>query len=159
MTVILLMGATLVLLLAAGFPIALVLGTTGVVWTFIYNPNALSGIAHTVFNTSASEALIAVPLFVLMGQMVQHSMVSQRFYQAVAVWLRRVPGGLLHANIAVCSVFSAVNGSSVATAATVASAVATSSPVVTAATGTPAARAKPAVISAVDTRGALPPGT
>jgi C4-dicarboxylate transporter DctM subunit len=122
MTVILLMGATLVLLLAAGFPIALVLGTTGVVWTFIYNPNALSGIAHTVFNTSASEALIAVPLFVLMGQMVQHSMVSQRFYQAVAVWLRRVPGGLLHANIAVCSVFSAVNGSSVATAATVASA-------------------------------------
>ncbi|RAI02421.1 hypothetical protein DLJ53_13785 [Acuticoccus sediminis] len=122
MTVMALMGATVLLLLAAGFPIALVLGATGVFWTILYNPNYLGGIAHTVFNTASGETLIAIPLFILMGQIVQHSRVAERFYETVARWLAVVPGGLLHANISVSAVFSAVSGSSVATAATVATA-------------------------------------
>ena len=116
------MGLTVVLLLAFGFPIALVLGATGVIWTLLYDPNYMSGIAHTVFNTASGETLIAIPLFVLMGQIVQHSRVAERFYETVARWLRFLPGGLLHANISVSAVFSAVSGSSMATAATVASA-------------------------------------
>ena len=93
------MGLTVVLLLAFGFPIALVLGATGVIWTLLYDPNYMSGIAHTVFNTASGETLIAIPLFVLMGQIVQHSRVAERFYETVARWLRFLPGGLLHANI------------------------------------------------------------
>jgi tripartite ATP-independent transporter DctM subunit len=119
MTTLGLMGLTILLLLAAGWPIALVLGATGLFWIILFDARQLSGVAHTLFNTAASEALIAVPLFVLMGQIVQHARVSERFYRSVSGWLRRLPGGLLHANIAVCSVFSAVSGSSVATAATV----------------------------------------
>jgi C4-dicarboxylate transporter, DctM subunit len=122
MTVMLLMGITVLVLLAAGFPIALVLGATGIAWTLLYDPGHMTGVAHTVFNTASSETLIAVPLFILMGQIVQHSHVAERFYRAIALWLRRLPGGLLHANVSVCTVFSAVSGSSVATAATVATA-------------------------------------
>ncbi|MEQ9243660.1 TRAP transporter large permease [Roseovarius indicus] len=122
MTVMVLMGLTVVALLAFGFPVALVLGATGVFWTWAYDPNYMSGIAHTVFNTASGETLIAIPLFVLMGQIVQQSRVAERFYETVARWLRFLPGGLLHANISVSAVFSAVSGSSMATAATVASA-------------------------------------
>lgn len=122
MTTMLLMGLTVLVLLGAGFPIALVLGVTGVIWTWLYNPAFMAGIAHTVFNTASSETLIAIPLFILMGQIVQHSRIAERFYDAVATWLRFLPGGLLHANVSVSAVFSAVSGSSVATAATVATA-------------------------------------
>ena len=122
MTVMLLMIASILFLLGAGFPIALVLGVIGVISTFLLDPKYMSGIPHTVFNTATAEPLIAVPLFILMGQIIQQSKVAERFYSSVALWLRPIPGGLLHSNITVCTVFSAVSGASVATAATVATA-------------------------------------
>ena len=72
-----------------------------------------------VWNNANSYILIAVPMFLLMGEIILRSGVSGYFYRGVVVLLGRLPGGLLHANIASCAVFSAVSGSSVATAATV----------------------------------------
>lgn len=116
------MSLTVIVMLLAGFPIALVLGLTGVVWTWAYSAAYLPGVAHTVMNTLSSETLIAIPLFILMGQIVQMARIAERFYEALAGLLVRLPGGLLHANILACGLFSAVSGSSIATASTIATA-------------------------------------
>ena len=65
--------------------------------------------------------LVAVPLFLLMGEILLRAGLSDRLYRALNVWLNRLPGGLLHTNIVSCAVFSAISGSSVATAATMGS--------------------------------------
>lgn len=122
MTELLLMGLSVIVMLLAGFPIALVLGLTGIFWTWAYSPAYLPGLAHTVYNTVSSETLIAIPLFILMGQIVQKARIAERFYEALARMLVRLPGGLLHANVLACGIFSAVSGSSIATASTIATA-------------------------------------
>jgi C4-dicarboxylate transporter, DctM subunit len=79
----------------------------------------LTALSSVVWNNANSYILIAVPMFLLMGEIILRSGVSTYFYRGVVVLMGRLPGGLLHANIASCAVFSAVSGSSVATAATV----------------------------------------
>ncbi len=79
----------------------------------------LQGLSSVVWNNANSYILIAVPMFLLMGEVILRSGVSKFFYAGVATLLRRLPGGLLHANIVSCAIFSAVSGSSVATAASV----------------------------------------
>jgi C4-dicarboxylate transporter DctM subunit len=65
--------------------------------------------------------LVAVPLFLLMGDILLRSGLSDRLYRALNNWFGVLPGGLLHTNIGSCAVFSAVCGSSIATAATIGS--------------------------------------
>ncbi len=65
--------------------------------------------------------LVAVPLFLVMGEVMLRAGLSGRLFSALNVWFGRLPGGLLHTNILSCSVFSAIAGSSVATAATMGS--------------------------------------
>jgi len=65
--------------------------------------------------------LVAVPLFILMGELLLRAGLSERLYRALNLWFGRLPGGLLHTNIVACAVFSAIAGSSVATAATIGS--------------------------------------
>ena len=79
----------------------------------------LQGLSSVVWNNANSYILIAVPMFLLMGEVILRSGVSKFFYGGIATLLRRLPGGLLHANIVSCAIFSAVSGSSVATAASV----------------------------------------
>jgi tripartite ATP-independent transporter DctM subunit len=62
---------------------------------------------------------VAVPLFVMMGEILIHSRLSERLYRVLSHWLAPLPGGLLHSNIAFCAVFGAISGSSAACAATV----------------------------------------
>ncbi|WP_142850315.1 TRAP transporter large permease [Telmatospirillum sp. J64-1] len=63
--------------------------------------------------------LTAIPLFILLGEILLRSGITDRMYQALADWMGRWPGGLLHTNIAASGLFSSVSGSSVATAATI----------------------------------------
>jgi len=79
----------------------------------------LTSISSVVWNSANSYILISIPMFLLMGEIILRSGVSSKFYAGVVALLGRLPGGLLHANIASCAVFSAVSGSSVATAASV----------------------------------------
>ncbi len=62
---------------------------------------------------------IAIPLFVLMGELVLRSGLAERMYTALSRWVALLPGGLLHTNIASCAIFAASSGSSIATAATI----------------------------------------
>lgn len=78
-------------------------------------------IGQMIWSPSSSFVLVAVPLFLLMGEIMLRTGLSERLYRSLNVWMNRLPGGLLHTNIAACSIFSAISGSSVATAATMGS--------------------------------------
>lgn len=72
-----------------------------------------------MWGTLNNFLLVAIPLFIFMGEVLVRGGVTGRMYMALADWLRPLPGGLLHTNIAASTVFSAISGSSVATAATI----------------------------------------
>jgi len=78
-------------------------------------------IGEMIWSPSTNFVLVSVPLFLLMGEIMLRAGLSERLYRGLNVWMGRMPGGLLHTNILACGVFSAVAGSSVATAATMGS--------------------------------------
>ncbi len=73
----------------------------------------------TMWRSASTWELSAVPIFVMMGELMFRSDMSERLFRGLSPWVARVPGGLLHTNIAGCTVFAAVSGSTTATTATV----------------------------------------
>ena len=71
------------------------------------------------WGTSNNFLLVAIPFFVLLGEILLRSGMAERMYNALVLWLPWLPGGLMHSNIAACAMFAATSGSSVATAATI----------------------------------------
>ncbi|AMJ59413.1 TRAP transporter large permease [Bosea sp. PAMC 26642] len=119
--VLLLVGLFLVFF-GAGIYVGAALGVLGLIIGFAFSDRPFwTFIGQTVWNPSSSFVLVAVPLFLLMGEILLRSGLSERLYRSLNVWLDRLPGGLLHTNIAASGVFSAISGSSVATAATMGS--------------------------------------
>lgn len=111
---------TLFLMLILGQWTAFALGFAGTLVLYIARgTNGFVSISSVVWNTANSYILIAVPLFLLMGEIILRSGISDRFYRGVATLMVWLPGGLLHANIVATGIFSAISGSSVATAASV----------------------------------------
>ena len=107
---------------AAGIYVGAALGVLGLIAGFAFSDRPFwAFIGQTVWNPSSSFVLVAVPLFLLMGEILLRAGLSERLYRSLNVWLDRLPGGLLHTNIAASGVFSAISGSSVATAATMGS--------------------------------------
>jgi tripartite ATP-independent transporter DctM subunit len=103
---------------AGGIYVGAALGVLGILAGFAFSDRPFwTFIGQTAWGPSSSFVLVSVPLFLLMGEILLRAGLSARLYHALNVWLDRTPGGLLHTNILSCSVFSAVSGSSVATAA------------------------------------------
>ena len=71
------------------------------------------------WGTSNNFLLVAIPFFVLLGEILLRSGMAERMYNALVLWVPWLPGGLMHSNIAACAMFAATSGSSVATAATI----------------------------------------
>ncbi|WP_370158536.1 TRAP transporter large permease [Salipiger bermudensis] len=114
-------AASLLGLMALSIPVGIVLFILGIgVGEFYSAFPLLRGLGQVVWSSSSSSTLIAVPLFVLLGEILVRGGVAARTYAALDKWLSWLPGGLIHANIATATMFSATSGSSVATAATVA---------------------------------------
>jgi len=110
----------LVVLLAISVPIAAVMGVLGLALNEFYSSAPLYlAMGEILWNSSSEIILIAIPLFVMLGEILLRSGISERVYNAIAQWLSWLPGGLMHANIGTCAMFAATSGSSVATAATV----------------------------------------
>lgn len=76
-------------------------------------------IANSVWNSLDSWSLTALPLFILMGEILYRTAISTKLLNGLLPWLTKVPGKLLHINVFACSLFAAVSGSSAATTATV----------------------------------------
>jgi tripartite ATP-independent transporter DctM subunit len=103
---------------AAGIYIGAALGVLGILMGFAFSDRPFwSFLGQTIWGPSSSFVLVSVPLFLLMGEILLRAGLSERLYRALNVWLNRMPGGLLHTNIVASGVFSAISGSSVATAA------------------------------------------
>ena len=76
-------------------------------------------LSSSVYDSLNSWSLAALPMFILMGEILHYSSISNKLFNGLVPWLSRVPGRLLHINVAACSLFAAVSGSSAATTATV----------------------------------------
>ncbi|MGJ8544531.1 MAG: TRAP transporter large permease [Sulfitobacter sp.] len=115
-------SAGLLALLSLSIPVGIVLFLLSFGIDAFFSPFPLMrGLGQVVWSSSNSATLIAIPFFVLLGEVLVRSGVAQRTYSALESWVSWLPGGLIHANIATATLFSATSGSSVATAATVAS--------------------------------------
>lgn len=111
----------LTLLAGSGLALGAALGLTGLlILQFIANGSTFVAI-DAVWNVLNSFTLSAIPLFIMLGEIMLRSGLSDRIYTALSPVFNGVPGGLLHTNIAVCTLFGAVSGSSLSTAAAVGS--------------------------------------
>ncbi|MGE0717048.1 MAG: TRAP transporter large permease [Alphaproteobacteria bacterium] len=112
--------AILIGLLALAVPVAAGLGVLGLALTEIYSRMPLSlAMGELAWSTSNNFLLVAIPFFVLLGEILLRSGMAERMYGALVQWMPWLPGGLMHSNIAACAMFAATSGSSVATAATI----------------------------------------
>ncbi len=73
----------------------------------------------TIWSSSSSWTLTALPMFIWMGEILYRTRLSEDMFRGLAPWMARLPGGLVHTNIVGCTVFAAVSGSSAATLTTV----------------------------------------
>ena len=112
----------LILLLFSRMPVGFVMGFLGFLgFSYVVNLSAgLSLISRDAFEIFSSYGLTVVPLFVFMGQIAFHSGISKRLYDSAYVLVGNRPGGLAMATVVACAGFSAISGSTNATAATMA---------------------------------------
>ena len=109
---------SLVTLLILRVPVAFALGVLGVFLLWLF-PFPLTGVPQRLFGTMDSFELLAVPMFLLMSNILLKARIGRDLFAAVQSWVGHWPGGLGVATVLSCGLFSAISGSSVATAATI----------------------------------------
>ena len=118
MTTFVLVLAIILLLLFIGVPVAFSLGTASVLLLYLYDL-PLKIIGTTVFGSLDSFVLLAIPLFVMMSQVLLDGRIGDDLFDSVNVWVRHLPGGLAIATVLACAFFAASTGSGAAAAATI----------------------------------------
>lgn len=110
----------MVFLLIIGVPIGFTLFFVGLIGVGFLLPHSqfMSG-PNIAFHSTNTWMLIAVPLFVLMGEFLIRSGITSKSYDSVQAWVGQLRGGLANANVVLCAIIAAVTGSSVACAAVV----------------------------------------
>lgn len=113
----------LLVLLLIGVPVGFALTFTGLIGltAFVGFDGALSVLATSPLSTTNGYELIAVPLFILMAEFVIVSGIAERLFQAITIWVGRLPGGLAVATALAGAGFGAISGSSTAAAAALSS--------------------------------------
>lgn len=112
--------AVLGLLLASGVWIFASLFAVGMFGLGVFRDVPIDRIlSNIVWNASTSPELLALPLFILMAEILYRTRVAAALFEGLAPWTHRLPGRLLHVNVLGCTLFAAICGSSAATAATV----------------------------------------
>ena len=110
----------LLILIAAAVPVAAVLGLLSLSLDEVFmNGRRSLMMGDFIWEQSKEFILVAIPMFILLGEIMLRAGIALRMYNAVIQWLSWLPGGLMHANIGSSAIFAASSGSSVATAATV----------------------------------------
>ena len=110
----------LLVLVGLSIPVAAALGVLGLVLDPLFSMLPLSrAMGELAWSSSNEFLLVAIPLFIMLGEILLRAGFAERMYGAMALWLSWLPGGLMHANIGASTLFAATSGSSVATAATV----------------------------------------
>jgi C4-dicarboxylate transporter DctM subunit len=108
------------LLLLIGFPVAFSLGLTGMAgFTFLMGLDSLIQVPLIAYKTLDEFTLSAVPLYILLSQILLTGKVGNDLYEVASKWVRHLPAGLGVATVLACGAFAAISGSSVATAVTI----------------------------------------
>ncbi len=106
--------------LGAGVWVGLALFAPGLVGLAVFRSMPIEKLlAQLTWNVTTTPELIALPLFILMAEILFHSRLSASLFTGLAPWTTRLPGRLLHVNVLGCTMFAAISGSSAATTATV----------------------------------------
>jgi tripartite ATP-independent transporter DctM subunit len=109
----------MVALLVAGVWIAFAVGLSGAVALYpLLGARVLTLFGLTSWDTTTSFVLVAIPLFVFMGEIISSGGIVKRLYAGLSRALEGLPGGLVQTNLLACTIFAACSGSSLATAAT-----------------------------------------
>ncbi len=104
----------------AGMYVAGALGCLSLIMLFFFGKPALWNIMSSkAFDVNTGFILVAIPLFLLMGELINRSGIGERMYTVISRWVWFLPGGLVHTNIVSSALFAACSGSSVATSATI----------------------------------------
>ena len=104
----------------AGLYVAAALGALSLIMMHFFSDAPLWNImSNKAWEGNTSFILVAVPLFILMGELMNRSGMGERMYAGITRWIWWLPGGLIHTNIVSCAIFAACSGSSVATSATI----------------------------------------
>lgn len=107
-------------LLLLGLPVAVVMAGLGVgAGLFASGSAFVTSMGSVLWGVQNDNMMTAIPLFILLGEILLRSGLADGMYVALAAWLGRLPGGLVHTNIGASALFAATCGSSVATAATI----------------------------------------
>ncbi|MFK7880880.1 TRAP transporter large permease [Roseobacter sp.] len=107
-------------LMFIGLHVGIAMLATGILGALVYfGPPVLLSFGTNLWSVMNDFLLTTIPLFVLLGELLLRAGITRNMYASLTDWLSRLPGGLLHTNIGACALFSAVSGSSVATAATI----------------------------------------
>ena len=110
----------LAVLLCSGLWIGPTLFITGWIALAMFTDRpVLSIMGSVVWNNVNSSSLMALPLFIMMGEFLARSRISDDLFEGLAPWVAKLPGGLLHVNVIACALFAAITGSVNATTATV----------------------------------------
>lgn len=110
----------MLLLMFLSLPVAVAIVAVGALGGYLmFGMPLVDMMGGVIWSSLNSPSILAIPLFMLLGELLLRGGIADRMYDALAVWLGRLPGGLLHTNIATSALFAATSGSSVATAATV----------------------------------------
>ncbi len=112
-------GVMLVLMFI-GLHVATAMFLTAMLGAVLYlGTPAVQALGNQLWAANEDYVLLSIPLYILLGEILVRGGATDKMYQSLADWLNRLPGGLLHTNIGASAMFSAVSGSSVATAATI----------------------------------------
>jgi len=110
----------LLFFLGSGVWVAISMIGVSSIGMFIFTSRPVGdAMATTIWGTSSSWTLTALPLFVWMGEILFRTKLSENLFKGLAPWMSRLPGGLIHVNVVGCALFAAISGSSAATVATV----------------------------------------
>lgn len=110
----------LMVLIGLSIPVGAALGVLGLTLDPMFSSLPLTrALGEISWNTNNEFLLVAIPLFILLGEILLRAGLAEKMYQSMSLWLSWLPGGLMHANIGASTLFSATSGSSVATSATV----------------------------------------
>ena len=112
--------SVLLLFLSTGVWVALsMIGVSAIAMTLFTSRPVGDAMATTIWGTSSSWTLTALPLFVWMGEILFRTKLSENLFEGLSPWMQKLPGGLIHVNVVGCALFAAISGSSAATVATV----------------------------------------
>lgn len=110
-TITLLMFGVMLILLITGLPVGFALGGSALVFTyFLWGPKAIGAIAYAAYETWTPTTLLAAPLFLLMGTILQESGIADEVYEMFYKWMGGLAGGLAIGTVLICTIFAAIIG-------------------------------------------------